>query len=224
MSDILITRPIAQAHATARHIKKLGHKPYIVPLVEIIPFEFSVPDRNFDALLATSRHAFGVSREDELAVFRQLPLFCVGKSTQTAAVEAGFTNLVTVAETATQLVSALKYHPTCHFLYLAGNVRRPVLEQGLKMLGHQVCPVETYQQRPIFPDSTHLAGLPLYFDSVLFYSSMSAQQTSYLADFFKDTTRFICLSARIAHALPLPFQAHTHIATHPNEASLLALL
>jgi len=223
VAHILITRPLVQARATAERVAKGGHCPHIVSLVEIVPLEFVVPDENFEALLATSANAFRTV-ENRLAHLRHLPLFCVGERTKNAAQKVGFFNIRMVAQTATHLISYLETYTPCHFLYLAGRVRRPLLEQELAALGYKITVLETYHACPLCPDASPIRSLALHFDAALFYSALSARQAYALQDFFDERTRFLCLSTRIADALPPPLHPRALIAAHPNETSLLALL
>jgi len=221
--DVLITRPLAQARATAQRLEKLGFCPHIVPLVEIVPLDYVVPSGNFDAILATSANAFEPV-ENALQRLRHLPIFCVGESTKIAAQDAGFLTIAAVGATATQLVAELEFYAPRHFLYLAGKVRRPILEQGLTGQGHKLTVLETYHQRPISFKFSELVSLPRRFDCALFYSATAARQAHYLARFFDEQTRLLCLSSRIADALPPPLRPYAHIAHHPTKTSLLSLL
>jgi len=259
--DVLITRPIVQARITAHAIEKRGLRPHIVPLVEIVPLEFSSEfigsDRKFDALLATSSHAFRVAGEEleqfpksvqrfsdkncgenkgleqtsdseiahsALAALKGLPLFCVGSRTAQAAKNAGFYQIKAIAETAAQLVCHLASYPAHQFLYLAGKVRRPLLEQQLVVFGHQVSVLELYHQRALCPDEAQLAHLPPRFDAALFYCVTAARSAPILARFFDSRTRLLCLSERIADSLPPMFHSLGRIASHPSEICLLELL
>jgi len=221
--NILITRPLLQAHATAAQLERMGFCPSILPLVEIIPLAFSIPVRDFDAVIATSANLF-VAQGEEFVFYRHLPLFCVGEQTAIAAKENGFSNIVTMAEDVNRLVPSCKAHPAQHFLYLAGRPRRLVLEQTLSAQGKNITVVEAYCQQPLPPSTDDLAMMSACFDYVLFYSATTAQHANWLEMFFDPATKFLCLSPRIARALPEKFQAQAQSAPRPTESSLLSLL
>jgi len=222
--DILVTRPQIQAHRTVAQIEKGLARVFVLPLTESKPLNFTIPKHSsFEALLATSANAFHIKQEI-LASLYSLPLFCVGEKTALAAQSAGFSSIAAIKAQAHELVSYLKYHPAQNFLYFAGKTRRPTLEQELRAQGKAITVLETYQQRPLYPTPSAMNGLPLRFDYALFYSAMAAQAAMAVNAFFDAETRFLCLSSRIACALPQKYQPQALIAHAPNEASLLELI
>jgi len=230
LMNILITRPQRQAVDTAAQIEKRGLRTFILPLAEIRGLDFSSPRGNFEALLATSANSFTLLAERpsktkaSVENFRCLPLFCVGEQTALAAQKAGFINIAAIAEEVGGLASLLKSQPFQHFLYLAGKIRRPILERDLRAQGKIITILEIYQQYPLMPTHSHIAALPTHFDYALFYSAMAAQTARYVETCFDRDTQFLCLSQRIAHALPQKFQPQARIATAPNETRLLELI
>jgi len=220
---ILITRPLHQAYHTATSLEKSGKRGFILPLTEILPLDVAVPQSSFDALIVTSANVF-MPQRDELNIFHSTPLFCVGEQTSYAALSAGFHNIATIAKNAEELAISLKSQRAQNFLYLAGQTRRPTLEQAIQAQGKTVTVLEVYKQCPIPPSLIDKKGLPSHFDFVLCYSAMAAQATISIEDFFNETTQFLCLSSRIAAALPQKFHSQSRIAKSPDEASLLEQL
>jgi len=221
--NILITRPRSQALHTAAQLEKRGQCVFVLSLTKIVPLDFILPQQSFEALLASSANAFS-SNPQEFSSLYSMPLFCVGEQTALAAQRAGFSTIAAIATQASTLISCLKNYPACHLLYLAGKNRRPILEKKLNMQGKIVTTVEIYQQQPLRPTPSVMAKLPPRFDYALFYSAMAAQEAVSLTNFFDTGTQFLCLSKRIARALPQNFQHQACIATTPSEASLLELI
>jgi len=221
--NVLITRPLNQAHASAARLEGMGMDAFILPLVEIVPLDFKIPRGHFDAVIATSANGF-MSNHVQLAAYRQLPLLCVGQQTALAAKKAGFFNIVAITDNVNELVLTCRAYRARHFLYLAGRHRRPVLEQELNAWNRQITVVEIYHQQPIYPTTDKLALLPACFDYVLFYSCTAARHACFLSNFFDVATKFLCLSPRIASALPARFQQQAHSAARPTETSLFELL
>jgi uroporphyrinogen-III synthase len=143
---VLLTRPEADAKKTAGRLKTLGHDAVICPLFEIISTQTPAPATPFDALIATSAHAFQ-AHAGEVAHLRDLPLYLVGERSALAAREKGFTQIVHVAPDAKTLAIAIAQEKSRArtFLYLAGRERRPELEASLAALGHAVAPWIVYE-------------------------------------------------------------------------------
>jgi len=223
---VLITRPSLQATYTAAKVTKLGATPIIMPLSEIIPLAFTLPSpATFDAVLATSAHAFTTLTQDKnRASLCALPLFCVGQQTAHAAHAAGFNTIVTIAHDAENLGSVMKHNRIHHLLYLAGRHRRQILEQVLKTQGKSITICETYDQHPLIPDIKLHGKLLTSVHYALFYSAFAARQAHHLMPLFEHKTKILCLSPRIAAALPQNNATHCLIPTKPNETALMALL
>ena len=143
---VLLTRPEADAKKTAGRLKTLGHEAVICPLFEIAATQTPSPAGTFDALIATSAHAFQGHTEN-VAHLRSLPLYLVGERSALAARELGFTQIVHVAPDAKTLAVAIAHEKirARTFLYLAGRERRPELEASLAALGHAIAPWIVYE-------------------------------------------------------------------------------
>jgi len=225
---VLITRAMPQALRTAQAIEKIGACPVLLPLTEIVPLDAPPPSPvGFDGLIASSANAFNLLQKiEDWHAFHARPLFCVGQQTAYAARQAGFSHIAAIADDAENLANLLKNNRINHFLYLAGRYRRPLLEEALQKQGKDITLIEIYDQRPIMPDITHYRALHAPVDYVLLYSTLAAKQLStiMLPHSFAKTTKFLCLSTRIAKALPQDYAAHSIIARTPSEAVLLASL
>ena len=112
------------------------------PVLEIRPTAAEIPAGEFDALIATSAHAFATHAPAQLA---GLPIFVVGESAAAAARAAGFAS-PEIAPDAAALAEVLcaKCAAGARLLYLAGRDRKPDLERLLaSRAALQV--VETYR-------------------------------------------------------------------------------
>jgi uroporphyrinogen-III synthase len=90
MRRVLVLRPEPGATATVRRARERGLEAEAVPLFEVEPVEWAVPDpSDFDALLMTSANAVRHSGPG-LQALRELPVHAVGEATARAAREAGF--------------------------------------------------------------------------------------------------------------------------------------
>ncbi|HEU5483233.1 MAG TPA: uroporphyrinogen-III synthase [Sphingomicrobium sp.] len=90
MRPLVILRPEPGASATATAAAKLGLKPIVVPLFEVRPVEWRLPETaEFEAILFTSANAIRHGGP-KLKRLRDLPAHCVGKATASAAQDAGF--------------------------------------------------------------------------------------------------------------------------------------
>ena len=91
MTRIIVLRPEPGAAATLRWARERGLEAHAIPLFDVEPIEWPVPDpSDFDALLLTSANAVRHGGPG-LELFRGLPVHAVGEATARAAREAGFT-------------------------------------------------------------------------------------------------------------------------------------
>jgi uroporphyrinogen-III synthase len=90
MRLVLVLRPEPGAAATLERARKLGLNSIAVPLFEVEPVEWEVPDPSvYDALLLTSANVVRHGGEG-LQALRGLQAYAVGDATARAAREAGF--------------------------------------------------------------------------------------------------------------------------------------
>lgn len=89
MNKVIVLRPEPGASATLARAKAAGIEAVAVPLFEIAPVDWAVPQASdFDALLLTSGNAARHGGAG-LAALTALPTYCVGDATATAARAAG---------------------------------------------------------------------------------------------------------------------------------------
>lgn len=211
-----------------------GYNAIHQPLSAIELCAFQLPDdiTHYDGLCATSRAAFLAfshnntiqkNFDQKLAYIQKLPLFCVGKTTAQAAQKAGFTNKITIGINAQDLIKKIMLTNYNHLLYIAGKKRLSILEESLHSSGHTINCIETYDRRAMLPSQDTTDKLPI-FKAVLLYSTIGLNGLKKLHKHFDNDTKFLCLSQRIAQALPQEYQAKALITSEPTEESLFKLL
>ena len=102
---VLGLRDSDAADETAAALGRLGHEALLAPVIDIEPTPMPLPSGPFDALLATSRHAF-TQAPDARGRGKRLPVFAVGRRTAEAARAAGFEVVVAPQARAWHRVSA----------------------------------------------------------------------------------------------------------------------
>lgn len=125
---VLVVRAAEDARRTAARLAATGHPAIVAPVLVIRALDFAAPDGGFDAVVATSAHAFG--QPARLSPFRTAKLLVVGGRTAEAARSAGFVAASAVAANAVELaVAASRALPRgARLLYFAGRDRKPDLE------------------------------------------------------------------------------------------------
>ena len=142
---VLVLRDRDAADETVAALARLGHEALLAPVIEIEPTAMPLPSGRFDALLATSRHAFTHDRNAQ-RWGRRLPVFAVGRRTAEAARAAGFEDVRIGAgdgEGLSTLVRLTLPRPA-RLLYLAGRDRKRTLEGSLGVAGIGLEVAETY--------------------------------------------------------------------------------
>ncbi|KQW28035.1 hypothetical protein ASE36_16420 [Rhizobium sp. Root274] len=238
---VLVTRPLPAAERTAAELKKRGHQPVLLPLMRAEHRTDKLrpgPLPGASALAVTSAEALRALAElapHERQPYLDLPLFAVGEATAAQARALGFGSIETGAGDGAALARHLLASPEIDssqpILYLAGNPRSPDLEQTLKDASRRVEVIECYRMVTIEREAEEIAqALTPPPDRVLLYSSETARQFSTLAKaagFPADPTkslRFLCLSHKIAAALPEDFMAYAVWPMEPREDLLLDLV
>ncbi|GAC1332445.1 MAG: uroporphyrinogen-III synthase [Beijerinckiaceae bacterium] len=226
---VLLTRARADAERSAATLAALGHTSVVSPVIHVVATGATLPAGRFDAIIATSAHAFSGIDAQTLALFR---LYAVGERTNEAARAAGLTAPPTVANDARGLAEAIveRLRPSARLLYLAGRERKPDLETLLAQSGLCVTTVETYIAEPAraLTDAAAHELAAGRIDIVLHYSRRSADLFVGLAKAAQvwrsaSRPRHLALSADVAAPL-LASGANVEIAAAPDEAHLLALL
>ncbi|MDV3458711.1 uroporphyrinogen-III synthase [Sphingomonas sp. HF-S4] len=125
---IAVLRPEPGNRVTAAAIEAHGRSAIRMPLFEVRPVMWGVPEvERFDALILTSANAVRHGGAG-LSALRRLPVYAVGKATADAAARAGFDVAGIGTEGAAMLVAHAEAAGVRHALHLAGRER--TLEAG----------------------------------------------------------------------------------------------
>lgn len=233
---VLVTRSEPGAAATAARVRALGHAPIVMPLTRTValPEVAAVPeDLPETAVVAvTSAAALRHAPAGLVDRLRRHRCLAVGEATAEAARAAGFADVRSGPGDAEGLAGLIvSWNRGEPVVFLAGRVRRDILEPRLRAAGIPVMPVETYDtvemsQVTDFEDFlSQSAGI----DVVLVQAGLGIAPlmriTSHpLYRHLFDGTRFLCMAQRLAAVIPLRDRQTVAVAARPDEASLLALL
>lgn len=226
---VLITRAEPDATATAARVAALGHQPIIVPLsrIEAAPRPSVVP--GCDVVLATSLNGL---RHGPLEPFLPTAGFAVvgDKCAQHVLALGGrlaCAPAASAADLAARVIAGVV--PGARLLYLAGEPRKPALEERLSVAGYGVTVLPTYRvvaaERLPAEIATALAAGTI--DAVLHYSREGAARFYRLAagpGQGKVRLRHACLSDDVAAGLTPCAGCDVRVAASPDERALLALL
>lgn len=178
--QLLVTRPLPDALETARHLRDLGHEALVQPLLRIVfapaPRDLADPA----ALLITSANALrALLTWPQAALWREVPLFAVGKTTAREAAVAGFTDVRMGGGDAAALADTVKdsLSPAAGaLLYPAARHRSGGLSEALSAAGYTVAIVETYRAEAVtqFDPTVRRALIQQTLDGVLLYSLRTA--------------------------------------------------
>jgi uroporphyrinogen-III synthase len=235
---VLVTRPEPASARTAAELERRGHEPVLLPLMQAIhqPNALVTPVLPDTAAIAvTSAEAIRVlealPREARQALLA-LPLFAVGRATARAASDAGFADVSVADGDGRSLASLLvaTHDATTPILYLTGTPRSPDFETDLQQAGRAIDVRECYRMVPATPDNREvLKTLTPMPDAILVYSAETARRIGELHHATRDLldwqqVRFLCLSEKIAGALPAEIQPNSQWSMEPREDQLLLLL
>jgi uroporphyrinogen-III synthase len=210
MKKVLVLRPEPGASATASQALKLGLDAIAVPLFEIEPIEWRLPDQGgLDGLLLTSANAirFGGAA---MGALRGLEVYAVGDATADAARGAGFT----VAATGDSGVDGLlkSIDPKLRLLHPCGADRREPHGQT-----PEITPLIVYRSREI--DAPDLAGIDG--SIALIHSPRAGRRFADLVD-SRDSIAIAAISDAAAEAAGTGWKS-VNVAERPNDDALLAL-
>lgn len=210
MGRLLVLRPEPGASATVDRARHYGFDAIAVPLFELEPVAWVVPEpQRFDGLLLTSANAVRWGGE-QLTRLRSLKVFAVGDATARAAVEAGFA----IAKTGTAGVDRLlgSMDPELRLLHLCGFDRR----QPDAPRQH-ISPLIVYRSKPI--ERPGFAGLPS--DVALIHSPEAGRRLAELVS-NREEISIVAISMAAARAAGEGWAA-VKAASVPNDEALLAL-
>ncbi len=214
MRRLIVLRPEPGATKTVREARQRGLDAVAIPLFEVEPVAWEVPDLNhFNALLLTSANAVLYGGAG-LEVLKSLPVYAVGPATAEAAREAGFEIAVTGAAGVDELLSRIG--PGTKLLHICGEYRWAPADRL-----QAITPITVYRsrERPS-PELADAEGAV-----VLVHSPRAATVFRKLTD----AANFNCTSVAIAAISPAAAEAagggweSVDVAQHPSDDALLAL-
>jgi uroporphyrinogen-III synthase len=207
MRRVLVLRPEPGASATVERARQRGLDAVAVPLFEVKPVAWEVPDPGaFDALLLTSANAVRHGGPG-LAALRGLPVYAVGEATAEAARTAGFMIAATGDAGVERLLGSID--PDLKLLHLAGEERT---ETAGKLTS-----VTVYRAREIErPDLSAAAGA-----AVLIHSPRAGRRLAELVG-VRDAVAIVAISAAAAEAVGSGWEI-VESAPQPTDEALLAL-
>ncbi len=203
---VLIVRPAPGNKATADAVSAMGLYPVVVPLFEVVPVAWDVPDpQAFDAVVMTSANAARLGGP-KLAQFTHLPLFAVGEATATAARKAGFAEVLSGASDAAEIGQNLP----ANVLHLTGADYRPIPTESA------VTVTTVYEACPIAPCGSLCAEV------AMIHSPQAGRHLAALKPDRHETT-IVAISTPAALACGFGWAA-IHVAERPREHAMLATL
>lgn len=218
---ILVTRPEPAALRTAEYLRTLKFSPFILPLSKTIGLPVDSRQLKGDVLIVTSEAVFSHVEGTILRRLREKRLYCVGLRTAEAAHTAGFNNITYIASNIDELAASINCSADTKLLYLAGRVRRPEFESLLAEKFQNISVVEVYNTEPVFLTKKDKAKIPKKIDVIMLYSAMAAAGLTQIEQYMNKSTVLLCLSARIAQAIPKTILNTQIIAYQPNEEAML---
>ncbi|MDE2363086.1 MAG: uroporphyrinogen-III synthase [Hyphomicrobiales bacterium] len=202
---VLVLRAIEDARRTAARLAERGHQAIVSPAIVFRAIPHTIPDDRFDALIATSAHAFVDEPRNSIV---SIPLFVVGEKTLEAARRAGFSGVAETAPNAVALVEAIRRNVSAgaRAIYLAGRDRKTEIEDALRPM-HDLLTIETYaaERATRLTLEAAMAARAGTIDVVLHYSRRSAE-------IYRDVVRAEDL---VAHAMRVRHVAISQDAAAP---------
>jgi uroporphyrinogen-III synthase len=213
MRRLVIVRPEPGASATVSSARAMGLDAFAMPLFEVEPVAWDVPDpHDFDALLLTSANAVrhgGVGLEK----LRGLPVYAVGEATAEAARDAGFAIAGVGDGGVDRLLKSIPRDP--RLLHLCGEHR--VAPQSRTITA---APVYRAAERPAPDGLERIAG-----QTVALHSPRAGARLAELVDaagIDRGTIRIAAISEAASLATGGGWQS-CEAAGKPDEAALLVL-
>jgi uroporphyrinogen-III synthase len=210
MKRVLVLRPQPGADATVGKARAMGLEAAAVPLFEVEPVAWQVPEAGaFDGLLLTSANAVRAGG-DGLQRLRGLKVYAVGEATGEAAREAGFDIAATGDAGVDRLLGSIE--PELRLLHLCGADR--AAPRGAR---HAITTVTVYRSIPLpAPDLTSVHGCV-----ALVHSPRAGARFAELVH-DRGSIAVAAISAAAANAVGSGWRA-LETADEPTDAALLAL-
>ena len=214
MKRLLVLRPEPGASATVERARQRGLEAIAVPLFELTPVDWEVPDpARFDALLLTSANAMRCAGAN-IQELRGLPAHSVGSATAEAARDAGFDVASTGEAGIDRLLGSLE--PDLRLLHLCGEDRRRAENPR-----QAITTVVVYRAKEVAADLSEAAGAV-----ALIHSPRAAKRFASLVDEAGIGRRSVGLAAISAAAAEAAGEGWAAIeyAANPDDDALLALV
>jgi uroporphyrinogen-III synthase len=232
---VLLTRALDEAARTAAKLAANGHRAILSPVLEMVPTGAEWPAGVIDGVLATSAQAFELFSDAPdwplPEARRLLPLFLVGQRTQETASERGFEGCAVIAPHAKALAASANASVAAasRLVYLAGRDRKPDLEATLTGAGHKLEVMEVYAAQPAdsLGDEAVASIEARQVGAILHYSRRSAEiflQLARQAGLDVANLVHVAISSDAARPLRVAKIDDVHVAEHPNEQAMLALV
>lgn len=212
---LLIIRPEPGASKTANRARMLGFDPVTMPMFEIVPQAWVVPNADaYDALLISSantiRHG-GAGLKSLLS----LPVFAVGKASADASAEAGFEVAATGQEGAQSALNLARDNGHQRILWLAGMDHVSTEPETDIRVVYQACELDAPDQMiELLRSGGH----------VVLHSPRAAQHFAAFVEKNKldhGQISIVAISENVAVAAASGW-AKMAVASAPDDASLLA--
>jgi len=217
---LLVTRPAEEAGRTSAAAEAAGFATLVVPLLEIVPLPFVVPDDAFDALLITSARAPALAAA-AAPNLRAIPAHAVGARTAEEAAACGFRLGAVGTRDGTAILAEIASAGARRVLHLAGEAVAPMaVPPGLSV---ERVPLYTAARVPALPDEA-VAALRGTEVATLLFSARTAQHFRQLAEaagLAVGSLRIAVLSPAVAEAAGSGWAA-TAIAARPDLSGMLA--
>jgi uroporphyrinogen-III synthase len=207
MSQVLVLRPEPGASATVGRARNRGLDAVAIPLFEIEPVHWQVPDiQGFDGVLLTSANAVRQAG-GQLESLRGLPAYAVGEATAEAARDGGFDIAATGDSGVERLLDSIESE--LKLLHLSGEQRHQPQHSR-----QTITPLIVYCAKPIearLPDE----GVALV------HSPRAGQRLAELVG-VRGGIAIAAISKEAAEAAGSGWKA-IDIAERPNDEALLAV-
>jgi len=210
MRPVLVLRPEPGASATVERARELGLNAIAVPLFEIEPVAWQIPDAaGFDGLLLTSANAVRYAG-DRLQELRGLPIYAVGEATAKAARGAGLDVAATGDDGVDRLLGSIEAN--LNLLHLCGEGRREPAEARQKIV-----PVPVYSAKAVEAPNLRIANGAV----ALIHSPRAGRRFAELVR-ERGSVSIAAISSAAAEAVGNGWQA-VETADRPTDDALLAL-
>jgi uroporphyrinogen-III synthase len=225
-NEVLITRPLADADATADRLRAMAFQPVAAPLLHIRPLPLRPPARA-EAVIVTSRSALPA-----LHGITHLPLLAVGDATAARARAAGFARVSSAGGDAEDLLRLTKslHDRGAPLLLATGRRHGGALADGLRGAGFRLHRRVVYAALPArsLPDAAIDSLASGRTHAVLF---MSADTARVFVNLLPPGLRpalagveALAIGSNAADILtPLPWR-RVRVSVEPNLEQVLALL